>query len=234
MPCIFVVEDSQDLAWVLRASLSQAGYTVVTASNGLAALPHMRRQTPDLVISGLNMPVMDGLTLARRLRADPLLTDVPILFLTVHSDFPSKFEGFKAGADDYIVKPFDLLELHARIEAILRRSDCIPDAERDRVRVGGATLELATGIFRAYGHCAQLTETERDLLRYLMGRAGTPVAAQELMENVLDYPPGSGDPSTVRWHIKNLRQKIEAPPDLPVRIATVAPRGYCFHADGTL
>ncbi len=231
MPCIFVVEDSQDLAWVLHESLSQTGHTVVTAGNGLEALQQMRRQTPDLVISDVNMPVMDGLTLARRLRADPLLADVPILFLTVHSDFPAKSEGFKAGADDYMVKPFDLLELHARVEAILRRSDCIPDAERDRVRVGGATLELSTGVFQAHGHRAQLTETERDLLRYLMARAGTPVAAQELMEEVLDYPPGSGDPSAVRWHIKNLRQRIEAHPDPPVRIATVAPRGYCFHAD---
>lgn len=231
MPCIFVVEDSQDLAWVLRESLSQTGHTVVTAGNGLEALQHMRRQTPDLVISDVNMPVMDGLTLARRLRADPLLADVPILFLTVHSDFPAKSAGFKAGADDYMVKPFDLLELHARVEAILRRSERIPDAERDRVRVGGATLELSTGAFQAHGHRAQLTEVERDLLCYLMARAGTPVAAQELMEHVLDYPPSSGDLSAVRWHIKNLRQKIEAPPGSSVRIATVTSRGYCFQAD---
>jgi two-component system response regulator RpaA len=230
MSCIFVVEDNQDLAWVLRESLSQVGHTVVTAGNGLTALQQMRRQTPDLVISDINMPVMNGLVFARRLRADPLLADVPILFLTVHSDFPSKSESFKAGADDYMVKPFDLLELHARVEAILRRSERIPDAERDRVRVGSATLELSTGVFLAHGHRAQLTETERDLLRYLMARADTPVAAQELMANVLDYPPDSGDPSAVRWHVKNLRQKIEADPDHRVWIATVAPRGYCFHA----
>lgn len=231
MACIFVVEDSQDLAWVLHESLSQTGHTVVTAGNGLEALQYMRRQTPDLVISDVNMPVMDGLTLARRLRADPLLADVPILFLTVHSDFPAKAAGFKAGADDYMVKPFDLLELHARVEAILRRGERIPDAERDRVRVDGATLELTTGVFQSHGHRAQLTEVERDLLRYLMARAGTPVAAQELMEHVLDYPPDSGDPSAVRWHIKNLRQKIEAPVKPLARIATVAPRGYCFQTD---
>ena len=97
--------------------------------------------------------------------------------------------------------------------------------------MGGATLELTTGVFQAHGHRAQLTEVERDLLRYLMARAGTPVAAQELMENVLDYPPDSGDLSAVRWHIKNLRQKIEALPGSQARIATAAPRGYCFQTD---
>lgn len=177
------------------------------------------------------MLVMDGFTLARRLRADPLLADVPILFLTVHSDFRTKSEGFKAGADDYMVKPFDLLELHARVEAILGRSERVSDAERDRVRVGGATLELSTGVFQDHGQCVQLTEVERDVLRYLMAYAGMPVSAQELMEKVLDYPPDSGDLSAVRWHIKNLRQKVEVVSDHPVRIATAAPRGYCFNAD---
>ena len=231
MPCIIVVEDNPDLAWVLHESLSQTGHTVVTAGNGLTALQQMRRQTPDLVISDINMPVMNGLVFARRLRADPLLADVPILFLTVHSDFPTKSAGFKAGADDYMVKPFDLLELHARVEAILRRSGRVSDAERDRVRVGEAMLELSTGVFQIHARRVQLTDVECDLLRYLMARAGSPVAAQELMENVLDYPPGSGDPSAVRWHVKNLRQKIEADPDHPMWIVTVAPRGYCFHAD---
>ena len=177
------------------------------------------------------MPVMDGLTLARRLRADPFLADVPIVFLTVHSDFSTKSAGFKAGADDYMIKPFDLLELHARVEAILRRSERVPEAERDCVRVGDATLDLSSGTFQAHGHRAQLTEVERDLLRYLMVRVSKPVSAQELMENVLDYPPDSGDLSVVRWHIKNLRQKIEALPGSLAHIATVTPRGYCFQVD---
>jgi len=228
MPCIFVVEDSQDLAWALAEGLSLVGYSVVTAHNGLEALQHMRRQTPDLVIADINMPVMDGFSLARRVRADPLLMDVPILFLTVHSGFPSKVEGFKAGADDYMVKPFDLLELQARVEAILRRCGVVPDEERNRVRKGDAMLELATGVFRINDYSVQLTEVESDLLRYLMARADIPVPAQELMEEVLDYPPGTGDSSAVRWHIRNLRRKIEANP--AVCISTVSARGYRFHS----
>jgi len=230
MPCIFVVEDDLHLAWALKKTLSLHGYTVVTADNGLKALQQMRGQTPDLIVTDLAMPVMDGIDLASRVRADPLLADVPILFLTAHSDFPSKAACFNVGADDFMMKPFDLKELHARVEAILRRCVPVPAAERNQVRTQGATLELATGVFQANGHRVQLTEVERDLLRYLMARAGIPVSAQTLMEEVLDYPPDSGDPAAVRGHIKNLRQKIEVHPDHPVRIATVAPRGYCFHA----
>jgi len=228
MPCIFVVEDNRDLAWALAESLSLVGYRVLTAGNGLKALHHMRRQTPDLVISDVNMPVMDGFSLARHLRADPLLADVPILFLTVHSDFSAKIEGFRSGADDYMVKPFDLLELQARVEAILRRSGVVPEDERNRVRAGRSTLELSTGVFQINGHSIQLTEVESNLLRYLMARADAPVSAQDLMEEVLDYPPGTGDSSAVRGHIKNLRRKIETNP--AVHISTVSARGYRFHS----
>jgi two-component system response regulator RpaA len=228
MPCIYVVDDNLDLVWALKKALNLRGYTVVSAGNGLEALQQMRRQTPDLLITDMQMPVMGGVDLARRMRADPLLNDIPILFLTVHSDFPSKAECFRAGADDFMIKPFELKELAARVEAILRRCSPVPDAERNHVRASGATLELSTGTFQANGRRVQLTDVESDLLRYLMARADTPISAQTLMEEVLDYPTGSGDPSAVRWHIKNLRQKIEPDPDHPRSISTVPSRGYTF------
>jgi DNA-binding response OmpR family regulator len=228
MSCVYTVDDNLTLVWALKKALELRGYTVVTAGNGLEALQQMRRQAPDLLISDMQMPVMGGVDLARRLRADPLLTDVPVLFLTVHSDFPSKAECFRVGADDFMIKPFDLKELYARVDALLRRSIPVPDAERNRVRADGATLELSTGMYQADDRRVQLTGVERDLLRYLMARPDMPVSAQTLMEEVLDYPSGSGDPSAVRWHIRNLRQKIEADPDHPLRVSTVASRGYAF------
>ena len=97
---LYIVEDGRDLTWVLEESFQLAGYAVVTAANGLEAFQRMRRQPPDLVILDVNMPVMDGFTLARRMRADPLLEWTPIIFLTVHSDFPSKLQGFRIGGDD--------------------------------------------------------------------------------------------------------------------------------------
>jgi len=228
MACIYVVEDGKDLAWVLKESFSLAGHAVVTASNGLEALQRMRRQTPDLVILDVNMPVMDGFTLARRMRADPLLVRAPILFLTVHSDFPSKLEGFRAGGDDYVIKPFDLPELHARAQAMLRRCRIQDPSERNIVRAGHCALDLSTSQLRIRGRGIQLTDTECDLLRYLMAYASTPIPARQLLEEVLDYPPGTGDPSAVRWHIRGLRRKIESDPTHPVYLRTLSPRGYCF------
>jgi DNA-binding response OmpR family regulator len=228
MARIYIVEDGRDLAWVLSESFTLAGHTVMVAVNGLEALQQMRQQTPDLVILDVNMPVMDGFALARRMRGDPLLAWVPIIFLTVHSDFPSKAEGFRVGGDDYVVKPFDLPELHARVQAILRRCRIEDSSRQDVVQVGKASLNLSTGSFQINSHSAQLTDIERDILRYLMLHAGKPVSAQELLEDVLDYPAGTGDPSAVRWHIKNLRQKIEADPSRPTHLITAPPRGYSF------
>ena len=228
MARIYIVEDGKDLAWVLNESFSLAGHAVVIASNGLEALQRMRRQTPDLAILDVNMPVMDGFTLARRMRADPLLVRVPILFLTVHSDFPSKLEGFRAGGDDYVIKPFDLPELHARTQALLRRCRIQDPTEHDIVRAGHCALDLSAGQLRIESRDIRLTETESDLLRYLIAYAGTPISARQLLEEVLDYPPGAGDPSAVRWHIRGLRQKIEDAPAHPVYLCTVSPRGYCF------
>ena len=226
--CLFVVEDEQDLAWVLAQSLSRAGYSVVTACNGLKALQQMRRQTPALVIMDITMPVMDGFALAQRMQDDPWLMPVPILYLTVHPDFPYVSRAYGLGADDYMTKPFDLLELHARVQAILHRCKTKDRLRRDLLQVDDCTLNLSTCMLDVDGRRVQLTAIERDLMRYLMLRTGAPVSAQQLLEKVLDYPPGVGDLSTVRWHVRYLRQKMERDPSHPVHLHTLPRRGYCF------
>jgi two-component system, OmpR family, response regulator RpaA len=225
---IYIVEDGRDLAWVLEESFQLEGYDVVTASNGLEALQRMRRQPPDLVILDVNMPVMDGFALAQRMRADPLLKWLPIIFLTVHSDFPSKLQGFRNGGDDYIVKPFDLTELQLRVQAVLRRCNIKDHGDRDIVAAPGFTLNLATRQATVHGHPIRLTEIESDLLRYFLSHVAIPISAQQLLTEVLDFPPGTGDLSTIRSHMRNLRQKIESDPDHPVHLCTAKPRGYCF------
>jgi DNA-binding response OmpR family regulator len=230
MTRIYIVEDGRDLAWVLEESFKLAGYRVVTAANGLEALRHMRRLPPDLVILDVNMPIMDGFTLARRMREDPLLNWTPIIFLTVHSDFPSKIQGFRAGGDDYVVKPFDLTELQMRAEAVLRRAKAADRVDQDTVTAPGFVLSLPAQRLIVLGKSVNLTEIESDLMRYFLAHRDIPVSAQQLLLDVLDFPPGTGDSSTIRWHISNLRRKIEPDPNAPIYLCTAKPRGYCFHA----
>lgn len=226
---LYIVEDARDLAWVLEESFRLAGFAVVTAANGLEALQRMRQQPPDLVILDVNMPVMDGFVLARRMREDPLLNRVPIVFVTVHSDFPSKLQGFRSGGDDYVVKPFDLTELHLRVEAVLRRCNIVDHGDRDVVSAPGFALNLATRQLIVDGKRVHLTEAECSLLRYFLSHVATPISAQKLLRDVLDFPDGTGDPSTIRAHIRNLRQKIEADPVHPLHLCVAKPRGYCFY-----
>jgi DNA-binding response OmpR family regulator len=227
--CAYVIDDEQDLAWLLYEGLSRRGYNVITAHNGLEGLQRMRRQTPGVVILDIAMPVMDGFNLARRMRSDPLLTQVPILFLTARSDFPSVEQGFDLGADDYLTKPFDLSELFARLQALTRRCNLVEQQEnQDRIQANGLKLTLSASTVQVRGETVHLTAAEADLLRYLILNADGPVSSQDILENVFDYPPGIGDPSLVRWHVANLRKKIELDPAHPIYIRTAAPRGYCL------
>lgn len=122
MACIYVVDDEKDLTWLLEKSLSQEGHQVVCANDGLEALRLIRQRRPDLVILDVMMPGIDGIELHRRMRSDPVLRAVPVLFLTVKGDVKDQIEDFVAGRDEHLAKPFDLRELKARVEALLYRS----------------------------------------------------------------------------------------------------------------
>jgi len=227
MACIYVVDDEKDLTWALEKSLSHEGYQVVTASNGLEALRLMRRRRPDLVILDVVMPQMNGMEVCRRLRADPILSAIPILFLTVQETVEQRIEGFLAGCDDYLAKPFDLTELKLRIKALLHRSKLWPhDAPPTHLTVGSLTLDLRTFTVSAEEKSPLLTPTEFDLLYSLMSHTGEVVSSQTLLREVWGYPSGTGDPATVRWHVRKLRKKIEPTPDNPIYILTVPRHGY--------
>lgn len=227
MACIYVVDDEKDLTWALEKSLSHEGYQVVAINDGLEALRLMRRRRPDLVILDVVMPQMDGVEVCRRLRADPILSAIPILFLTVQETVEQKIEGFEAGCDDYLAKPFDLTELKLRIKALLHRSKLSsPDAPPAHLTVGSLTLDLRTFRVSAEEKTALLTPTEFDLLYSLMGHAGEVVSCQTLLREVWGYPSGTGDPAMVRWHVRKLREKIEPSPGNPIYILTVPRHGY--------
>jgi len=232
MPRILLVDDEQDLVWAVQHSLSDEGHEVLTAYDGMEALAVARRHRPDLVILDIVMPRLDGLQVCRRLRRDPTLAAVPILFLTVRSAIEDRIKGLDEGGDDYLVKPFDLEELKARVKALLRRSRSVPEGgpgtegQGSLLVVGPLTLDLHTRHVRVGEETVQLTPTEFDLLYHLMTHPGEVFSSRQLLQQVWGYPPRTADPGLVRWHIKNLRAKIEPDPAHPVYIRTVPRHGY--------
>jgi len=229
MPRILVVDDEQDLVWAVRQSLSDEGHEVLTAYDGVEALDVARRHHPDLVILDIAMPRLDGLQVCRKLRRDPTLAAVPILFLTVRSAIEDRVKGLDEGGDDYLAKPFNLEELKARVRALLRRGRPAPEGSPGPLLVASLlVLDLHTRQVRVREKVVQLTPIEFKLLHYLMTHPGEVFSSRQLLRRVWGYPPESADPGLVRWHIKNLRTKIEPDPTHPFYIRTVHRHGYMF------
>jgi DNA-binding response OmpR family regulator len=228
---ILLVDDEADLVWAVQRSLCDEGYEVFTAGDGVEALAVAQRRHPDLIILDIVMPRLDGLQALHKLRRDPNLAAVPILFLTSRSAIEDRIKGFDEGADDYVVKPFDLRELKVRIKALLRRSQRGTPETSDQtdsalLTIGTLTLNLHTYRVRAGETEAQLTRAEFDLLHYLMTHPAQVFSSQQLLEEVWGYALGNADPGLVRWHVKNLRSKLGTEPDRPAYIHTVPHHGY--------
>lgn len=236
MSRILLVDDEQDLVWAVRHSLRDEGYEVLAAYDGQEALTVARRHRPDLVILDIMLPRLNGLQVCRQLRRDPALAAVPILFLSVHRGIDDRVAGLDEGGDDYLTKPFDLRELKARVRALLRRSRVAPTERQEAndqsspLVVGALTLDPLTRQVRVGGKAVQLTPAEFDLLRHLMAHPGEVFSSQQLLEQVWGYNQEMAEPSLVRWHIRNLRTKIEPDPSQPVYICTVPRHGYILDA----
>ena len=229
-PKILIADDEQDLVWAVKYTLSDEGYDVLTASTGVEAITATQQQHPDLVVLDIIMPEMDGVQVCHRLRRDPDLAAVPILFLTMRDTIEDRVNGLDQGGDDYLVKPFDLNELKARIRALLRRAKSgrsTPVATPssllvlDKLRLDLRTHEVALGKKNLL-----LTPAEFDLLRHFMMHTGEVLTSQQLLEEVWGYTSETAAPGLVRWHIMNLRNKIEPNPASPTYLRTVPRHGY--------
>ena len=227
MARILIVDDEQDLVWSVAHSLRFAGYEVLTASDGAEGLTQARRQRPDVVILDVAMPCLNGIQVCQRLRADPSLGSLPILFLTVKNEIQDRLQGFDAGGDDYLAKPFDLRELRLRVEALLRRAQppSPPDASH-RLQAGPLSLDLHTCEVSVEDRRALLTPAEFNLLYHLMNHPGEFFSSDRLLQEVWGYPPGTADPALVRWHMRNLRGKIEPRPASPTYLKSLPRHGY--------
>jgi DNA-binding response OmpR family regulator len=259
---ILVIEDDDIVARTIERSLRGEEFRVMLTNSGVEGLRVARRRPPDLVILDIIMPGMDGYAVCREMRSDPLLTDIPILFLTAKIKDEDKIAGFNVGADDYLCKPFNIDELILRLRAILRRARRQARAqhgednrelskpaisgnrtdlegnngiqvEKYHISIGGYVLDT-----RSYELSTptrgkiRLTPVQYELLHHLMCHPGQIFSPGRLLDEVWDYPSDTGSPDLVRVHIKNLRERIEDDPRTPNFIRTVPGYGYTVGAEG--
>ena len=199
---ILVVEDDEAIADVVRRALRQEGHEVRSAADGVEALSQSEEFVPDLVILDLGLPRLDGVEVSKRLRAE---SDVPILILTARSEVEDRVEGLDSGADDYLVKPFELSELLARTRALMRRR---PPRGTASLAVGDLRLNPDTREVARGDRDIELTNREFELLEYLMRNQKLVVSRERLLEEVWGYDPMSMT-NTIDVFISNLRRKLE-------------------------
>jgi DNA-binding response OmpR family regulator len=223
-PRVLVVEDDRDIADVLRRSLSMEGYEVRLAGDGEAALSGAADFTPDAVVLDLGLPKMDGLEVARRLRD---AGDVPILMLTARDTVHQRVEGLDAGADDYLVKPFERTELLARVRALLRRR---PPRGSAFLVAGDLRLNPSTREVFRRDRPIELTGREFELLEHLMRNERLVVSREKLLDEVWDYDPYA-ETNTIDVFVSNLRRKLESAGE-PRVLHTVRGAGYVLRPGG--
>ncbi len=261
---ILIIEDDDLVSRTVERSLKNDDYQISVADNGIDGLKLARKHMPDLVILDVIMPEMDGYEVCRMMRADSNLSEIPILFLTAKIKDEDKVNGFLAGADDYLTKPFNIDELLLRVRAVLRRTiksnvsqisaptkKQISSAARKVLQelqaqknfpvheytlvVGDFVLDTQSYEIHTPEHGkVRLTPIQFDLVHHLMSSPGQIFSPSRLLDEVWDYPVDTGSPDLVRVHIKNLRDRIEADPRSPNFIRTVPGYGYTIGNETSL
>jgi DNA-binding response OmpR family regulator len=221
-PRVLIVEDDQEISLALQRSLRLEGYEVRLAGDGVVALEEATAFLPDVVILDLGLPRLDGIDVARTLRESD---DVPILMLTARDALDARVEGLDAGADDYLVKPFERQELLARLRALLRRR---PPRGSAALRVGDLSLNPDTHEVTRAERPVELTQREFELLEYLMRNERIVISRQRLLDEVWGYDPFSTT-NTIEVFVSNLRRKLESGGE-PRLLHTIRGAGYVLRA----
>ena len=226
---IYLADDEQDIREILTEFLSNAGYEVTAYKNGDTLFSAFQEKPCDLVILDIMMPKKDGFTLAQEIRS--INPDIPVIFLTAKTMKEDILEGFKIGADDYITKPFNILEVKARIKAIMRRagSDHEEKEKAKSIQVGDLRMDCEGRRVFIAGKEINLTAKEFDVLELLVFNPNKVYSRENLLNIVwgYEYP---GDVRTVDVHIRRLREKIETNPSEPKYVHTKWGVGYYFQA----
>ena len=224
---ILVVDDQASVRQLLQEYLNEQGYRVITAPEGQSALYTARNDPPDLILLDIMMPRMDGYQFLRAYRKERA---TPVIILTAREEETDAVLGLDLGADDYVIKPFRMRELLARIRALLRRADGAPERP-EILRVEALTLDQATHTVTVDEKAVDLTPIEFDMLAVLMRAPGQVFTRMQLVDHLMDSG-FTGLDRTLNVHIRNLRLKIEPDPAAPYYIETVFGVGYRFHKAG--
>ncbi|HET8991008.1 MAG TPA: response regulator transcription factor [Acidimicrobiales bacterium] len=228
MTTILVIDDDPEITKMLETHLVSDGYQVLVAHDGARALQLASSEEPDLVVLDIVLGEEDGRELLGEIR---LLSDVPVIFLTGRGLETERIAGLKLGADDYVVKPFSLGEVSARVESVLRRAGANPALHRieaPTITFGDLQVNENTHEVRLNGRLVELTSREFALLAFLAKSPRQVFSRAQLLEHVWDSSPEWQNEATVTEHVRRLRLKLEADPDRPRWITTVRGVGYRF------
>ena len=224
---ILVVDDEELLVKGIRFNLENEGYEVITGSDGQQAIDLAKSEKPDLIVLDLMMPNVDGLQACQEIRQ---FSEVPVIMLSAKSEDMDKLMGFEQGADDYLTKPFNILELKARIRALLRRANQKSEQPKnERITSGILTVDSTERNAYKGDQCVDLTAKEFDLIELLIHNPGRVFSRENLLDTVWGYEFRS-DIRTVDVHIRRLREKLEPNPADPEYILTKWGVGYYFKA----
>ncbi|MEK7276464.1 MAG: response regulator transcription factor [Chloroflexota bacterium] len=223
MKKILLVDDEPKIAQLARDYLESAGFSVLTAGDGKAALEAARSAKPDLIVLDLGLPEMDGLDVTRAVRKD---SNVPIIMLTARGEESDRLVGLELGADDYIVKPFSPKELVARVRAVLRRAEN-NNTQTDLIRAADLSLDVPRMKVTVKDRAVEMTATEFQLLATLARRPGRIFTRAQLLDAVRGVAFESYE-RAIDSHVKNIRRKIEPDPREPRYVLTVYGVGYKF------
>lgn len=226
---ILIVDDEEHILELLKFNLENAGFKVITASNGIEALEYLKNSLPKLILLDLMLPGMDGYDVCKEIRREKNLSNIPIIMITARSEELDKILGLELGADDYITKPFSIRELIARVKAVLRRTTNSPS--NDKVfSYGNLMVDFEKHEVTKNGDRVDLTLKEFELLELLIKNKGKVLTRDSLLDKIWGYEY-IGETRTVDVHIRHLRQKIEDDDKNPRYIETIRGIGYRFTSE---
>ncbi|MBY0403794.1 MAG: response regulator transcription factor [Cyanobacteria bacterium] len=233
MAKIVVVDDDPSILELIQFNLQMQGHSVFSAGDGVKGLALVQQELPSLVILDLMMPGVDGYTVCQRIRKNQTTLNIPVLMLTALGMLDDKVKGFDAGADDYLVKPFEIPELLVRVRALLRRSGEVPGSTSvpEILSIGDITLVPENLEVKLSGSMVKLTPTEFEILNCLMQNYGQTISLGKLLQDVWGYSPDD-DVETIRVHVRHLRSKLEAASSEKNYIETIYGGGYRLIPEG--